>query len=177
MWGMTYRSTKTCNNPANWRWVTQYHGVVHPFPYCKWYLIRWSHCIELLSVFYLRLDHSTLNSKCNDEVEEPWRKLDQLKLVRQRDHSVLTKLTIPELNQVSQVKIIYEQLNDIIKVFNKVKRKIAALYPEEDIEWEIYNSESIIAKIIIEAKWKIDIGWDCSPGLPPSVDDLVTYQS
>ena len=97
--------------------------------------------------------------------EERRIKLDRLKKVRQGHRGVLTKLTReieglvestkPEPNQVSRLKIIYEQLEGKMKVFSNLDGEIVALCPEDDIEREIEDSESITAKII-EARRKID---------------------
>lgn len=98
--------------------------------------------------------------------EEQRKKLDRLKLVRQGHRSVLTKLTReieglvestePDPNRVSRLKVIYEQLDGKMKVFSSLDGEIVALCPEDEIEQEIEDSESIIAKVI-EGKRKIDI--------------------
>ena len=100
------------------------------------------------------------------EAEEQRRKLDRLKLVRRGHRSVLTKLireleglvklTEHDPNLVSQLKVIYEQLDSKMKVFSNLNGEIVALCPEDEVEREIEDSESIIAKVI-EGKCKIDI--------------------
>ena len=97
--------------------------------------------------------------------EEQRIKLDRLKKVRRGHRAVLTKLTReieslvepaePEPSQVSRLKIIYEQLDGKRKVFSNLDGEIVALCPEEEIEREIDDSESVTAKII-EARRKID---------------------
>ena len=98
--------------------------------------------------------------------EEQRKKLDRLKMVRRGHCSVLTKLTReieglvestkPDPNRVSRLKVIYEQLDSKMKVFSNLDGEIVALCPEDEIEREIEDSESIIAKVI-EGKHKIDI--------------------
>ena len=65
-----------------------------------------------------------------------------------REIEGLVESTEPEPNRVSQLKIIYEQLEGKMKVFSNTDGDIVALCPEEDNEGEIKDSESITAKII-----------------------------
>ena len=101
--------------------------------------------------------------------EEQRRKLDRLKAVRRGHRGVLTKLTreVDEIvseaeegvcadpTKVSRLNVIYEQFDAKMKVFSNLDGEIVLLCPVEEIEGEIEDSESIIAKII-EAKRKID---------------------
>ena len=57
--------------------------------------------------------------------------------------------------KVSRLNVIYEQFDAKMKVFSNLYGEIVLLCPVEEIEGEIEDSESIIAKII-EAKRKID---------------------
>ena len=117
--------------------------------------------------------------------EERRIKLDRLKKVRRGHRGVLIKLTReikglvestePEPNQVSRLKIMYEQLEGKMKVFSNLDGEIVALCPEDDIEREIEDSESITTKII-EAWRKIDTTLkenprDCTHVLSPPVED------
>ena len=97
--------------------------------------------------------------------EEQRIKLDRLRKIRRGHCSVLTKLTReveglveatePDPNRASRLRIIHEQLDGKMKVFSNLDGEIVSLCAEEDIDQEIDDSETIIAKII-EAKRKID---------------------
>ena len=90
------------------------------------------------------------------------KKLGRLTLIRRGHRGILTKL-IKEIDallepaepEIDQMKIISEQLEGKLKVFSNLDSDIVALCPEEDIEREIEDTESITAKII-GAKRKID---------------------
>ena len=71
-----------------------------------------------------------------------------------REIEGLVDSTEPEPNQVSRLKIIYEQLEGKMKVFSNLDGEIVALCPENDIEREIEDLESITVKII-EARRKL----------------------
>ena len=73
-----------------------------------------------------------------------------------RELEGLVESTEPDTNRVTRLKVIYEQLEGKMKIFSSLDGEIVALCPEEEIEQEIEDSESIIAKVI-EGKRKIDI--------------------
>ena len=102
--------------------------------------------------------------------EEQRRKLERLKAVRRGHRGVITKLCtrlcreVEELvnedeamnpTKVSRLNVIFEQFDTKLKVFSSLDGEIVSLCPEEEIEREIEDSESITAKII-ESKRKID---------------------
>ena len=98
--------------------------------------------------------------------EEQRRKLERLKAVRRGHRGVITKLCreVDELvnedeamnpTKVSRLNVIFEQFDAKLKVFSSLDSEIVSLCPEEEIEREIEDSESITAKIF-ESKRKID---------------------
>ena len=111
------------------------------------------------------------------------RKLDRLKLIRQGHRGVLTKLireveTLLESHEpeVDRLKIICEQLDGKLKVFTSLDGEILELCPEDDIEWEIEESEATTAKFI-GVKRKINLALkspqEVPPVMPPTVDAAV----
>ena len=95
-------------------------------------------------------------------IEEERKKLERLRLIRRGHRGVLTKL-IKEIDtlvepvepEIDRLRIISEQLDGKLKVFSILNGEIVALCPEEDVDREIEDTESITAKII-GAKRKVD---------------------